>query len=135
MDEALAYTATYMVVNLMLQNYLYGRVRWPFMSELYEYVQGVYLAKAIVSVVAEAAQADLQRDGQRDLSLEEDHLSEPGADRSSPSSRSCCSSAPSTAFYRYWVEPGAELMLIVGLWTSFNMIIAGAALGVVCRAP
>ena len=28
-DEAIAYTLTYMIVNIMLQNYLYGRVRWP----------------------------------------------------------------------------------------------------------
>ena len=38
-----------------------------------------------------------------------------------------------TAFYRYWTEPGAELMLIVGLWTSFNLVVAGVALGVVAE--
>ncbi len=50
-DEAIAYTATYIVVNLMMQNYLYGRVRWPFVSELYEYVQGLFLIKATASVI------------------------------------------------------------------------------------
>ncbi len=30
-------------------------------------------------------------------------------------------------------EPGAELMLIVGLWTTFNLAIAGVALGVVAE--
>ena len=64
-DEAIGYTATYVVVNAMLQNYLFGKVRWPWMSELYEYLQGVYLfGQAIVSVVRNPAQADLQRHGQ-----------------------------------------------------------------------
>ena len=31
-DEAMAYTAMYVVVNAMLQNYLFGKVRWPWMS-------------------------------------------------------------------------------------------------------
>ena len=49
-DELIAYAATYVVVNAMMQNHLYGHVRWPWMSELYEYVQGMYLIKAIASV-------------------------------------------------------------------------------------
>jgi len=28
-DEAIAYTLTYMIVNMMVQNYLFGSVRWP----------------------------------------------------------------------------------------------------------
>ena len=130
MDEAFAYTATYMAVNLMLQNYLYGRVRWPFVSELYEYVQGVYLARAIVAVVAKPRKPTFNVTA-KGISLDNDHLSSlawpffaifgvllVGA---------------TTALYRYFTEPGAELMLIVGLWTSFNLVIAGVALGVVAE--
>ena len=40
-----------MIVNLMMQNYLYGRFRWPWISELYEYVQSVYLLPALMSVI------------------------------------------------------------------------------------
>ena len=50
---------TYMIVNVMVQNYLFGSVRWPWVSELYEYCQGVFLANAIASVVMKSAQADL----------------------------------------------------------------------------
>ena len=130
MDEALAYTATYMVVNLMLQNYLYGRVRWPFMSELYEYVQGVYLAKAIVAVVLKPRKPTFNVTA-KGISLDADHLS--GLARPFFAIFAVLLIGAATAFYRYWVEPGAELMLIVGLWTTFNLIIAGAALGVVCE--
>lgn len=73
-DEAIAYTATYIVVNLMLQNYLYGRVRWPWMSELYEYVQGVFLTQAILSVLTSPRKPtfNVTAKGQ---SLDRDHLS------------------------------------------------------------
>ena len=130
MDEALAYTATYMVVNLMLQNYLYGRVRWPFVSELYEYVQGVYLAKAIVSVVMKPRKPTFNVTA-KGISLEENHLS----GLAWPFFAIFCLLAAGSlhAFYRYFTQPGAELMLIVGLWTTFNLVIAGVALGVVAE--
>ena len=130
MDEALAYSATYMVVNLMLQNYLYGRVRWPFMSELYEYVQGVYLAKAIVAVVMKPRKPTFNVTA-KGLSLDENHLSSLAWPFFAIFGLLLAGAA--TAFYRYWMEPGAELMLIVGLWTSFNLVIAGVALGVVAE--
>ena len=130
MDEALAYSATYMVVNLMLQNYLYGRVRWPFMSELYEYVQGVYLAKAIVSVVAKPRKPTFNVTA-KGVSLEENHLS--GLAQPFFVIFALLLVGAVTAFYRYVFEPGAELMLIVGLWTTFNLVIAGVAMGVVAE--
>ncbi len=130
MDEALAYTATYMVVNLLLQNYLYGRVRWPFMSELYEYVQGVYLAKAIVAVVMKPRKPTFNVTA-KGISLDADHLS--GLAMPFFAIFGLLGVGAITAFTRYFTEPGAELMLIVGLWTTFNLVIAGAALGVVAE--
>jgi cellulose synthase (UDP-forming) len=130
-DEALAYTATYIVVNLMLQNYLYGRVRWPWMSELYEYVQGVFLARAIFSVVASPRKPtfNVTAKGQ---SLDQDHLS-----KLAPPFMviyAVLALGVLTAGYRYMFEPGVtSLMLVVGLWTAFNLVIAGAALGAVAE--
>jgi cellulose synthase (UDP-forming) len=49
--EFLAYTLAYMLVNLIMQNYLYGSFRWPWISELYEYVQTVHLLPAVISVM------------------------------------------------------------------------------------
>ena len=119
-----------MVVNLMLQNYLYGRVRWPFMSELYEYVQGVYLAKAIVAVVAKPRKPTFNVTA-KGISLDADHLS--SLAKPFIAIFAVLLLGVATAFYRYFTQPGAELMLIVGLWTSFNLVIAGVALGVVAE--
>jgi cellulose synthase (UDP-forming) len=119
-----------MVVNLLLQNYLYGRVRWPFVSELYEYVQGVYLAKAIISVVTKPRKPTFNVTS-KGISLDENHLS--ALARPFFAIFTILLVGAVTAFFRYFTQPGAELMLIVGLWTSFNAVIAGAALGVVAE--
>ena len=130
-DEAIAYTATYIVVNLMLQNYLYGRVRWPWMSELYEYVQGVFLSQAILSVLTSPRKPtfNVTAKGQ---SLDHDHLS-----RLAPPFMiifAILALGVLTAGYRYMFEPGVtSLMLVVGLWTLVNLVIAGAALGAVAE--
>ncbi|MFO1149156.1 MAG: UDP-forming cellulose synthase catalytic subunit [Alsobacter sp.] len=130
-DEALAFTGTYVVVNALMQNTLYGSVRWPWISELYEYVQGVYLAKAIGSVVLSPRKPtfNVTAKGQ---SLDADHLS--------PLATpflvifALLAAAVATAAWRYVFEPGVtSLMLVVGLWAAFNLVIAGAALGAVAE--
>ncbi|MDB5571610.1 MAG: bcsA [Hyphomicrobiales bacterium] len=131
LDEAIAYTSTYMVVNLMLQNYLYGRVRWPWMSELYEYLQGVFLAKAIVSVAMNPRKPTFNVTA-KGLTLDNDHLSE----LSWPffAIYSLLAFGTAVAAWRYFNEPGvADLMLVVGLWNTFNMLVAGAGLGAVAE--
>ncbi len=130
-DEAIAYTATYMVVNIMLQNYMFGMVRWPWISELYEYVQGVFLAKAIVSVVANPRKPTFNVTA-KGLTLDNDHISE----LSWPffAIWGVLTFAGLVAAYRYFFEPGVDnLMLVVGLWNAFNLMIAGAALGAVAE--
>lgn len=127
-DEAIAYTATYIVVNLMMQNYLYGRVRWPFVSELYEYVQGLFLIKATAAVILSPRKPTFNVTA-KNVSLDHDQLS--------PLALpyfivfAVLFLAQAFATYRYSFEPGVtNLMLVVGLWNLFNLITAGAALGV-----
>ena len=52
LEEFGAYTIVYLAAALVLQNYNYGRFRWPWVSELYEYVQSLYLLPAIARVIA-----------------------------------------------------------------------------------
>jgi cellulose synthase (UDP-forming) len=130
-DEAVAYAATYVVVSTMIQNELFGHVRWPWMSELYEYVQGMYLAKAIASVVV-APRKPTFKVTAKGGPLDSDHLSE----RAWPfiASFVVLLLGVATAAWRYAFEPGVtDTMLVVGLWALFNLVIAGAALGVVAE--
>jgi cellulose synthase (UDP-forming) len=130
-DEALAFTATYVVANMMMQNYLYGRVRWPWVSELYEYVQGVYLARSIVSVLVSPRKPSFNVTNK---------CGALGADHLSPLAWpffaifGALAAGCATATWRYLYEPGVtSLMLVVGLWCLFNLVIAGVALGVVAE--
>lgn len=131
LDEAIAYTSTYIIINLMLQNYMFGTVRWPWVSELYEYLQGVYLAKAIVSVAANP-RAPTFNVTAKGLTLDKDHLSE----LSWPffAIWGALFFGSMVAAWRYMFEPGvSNLMVVVGAWNTFNLILAGAALGSVAE--
>ncbi|WP_267426897.1 UDP-forming cellulose synthase catalytic subunit [Methylobacterium sp. GC_Met_2] len=130
-DEALAFTATYVAANMMMQNYLYGRVRWPWVSELYEYVQGVYLARSIVSVMLSPRKPSFNVTN-KGVGLDHDHLSSLAWPFFAIFGALVAGCA--TAAWRYLFEPGVtSLMLVVGLWCLFNLVIAGAALGVVAE--
>ncbi len=48
--DFLLYGVSYLIAVLTTANYLYGRVRWSFVSELYELLQSVYILPAVVSV-------------------------------------------------------------------------------------
>lgn len=127
-DESIAYTATYIVINLMMQNYVYGKFRWPFVSELYEYIQGLYLSKAIASVIVSPRKPTFNVTN-KGATLDHDHLSPlalPFFAVYALLLTGCL-----VAGWRYLFEPGVtNLMLVVGLWNFFNLLTAGAALGV-----
>ena len=66
-----------MAVNLMMQNYLYGRYRWPWISELYEYIQSVYLLPAVVSVMLNPRKPTFKVTAKNE-SLDKSYISELG---------------------------------------------------------
>ncbi|SHF31099.1 cellulose synthase (UDP-forming) [Kaistia soli DSM 19436] len=127
--EFVAYTSSYMLVNLMMQNYLYGRFRWPWISELYEFVQAVYLLPALISVILNPSKPTFKVTAKNE-SLDKARISE-----------------LSRPFYiiffvllfgvvmtvwRIYAEPyKADVALVVGGWNLLNILIAGCALGVI----
>ena len=82
-----------MVVNMMMQNYLYGSFRWPWISELYEYVQTVHLLPAVISVILNPRKPTFKVTA-KDESIAVSRLvgNQPG--RSSSSSQCCWSASP-----------------------------------------
>lgn len=50
-EELLVYAMPQMLAALITTQYFYGRVRWPFMSQLYETAQAIYVSFAIVEVI------------------------------------------------------------------------------------
>lgn len=127
--EFLAYTLIYLCVNLMLQNYLYGIYRWPWISELYEYVQSVHLLPAIISVMLNPSKPTFNVTS-KDESILVSRLSEIA--RPFFIIFIVLIFALLVAAYRIYTEPyKADALIVVGGWTLLNLIMAGCALGVV----
>ena len=127
--EFMAYTLSYMLVNLMIQNYLYGSFRWPWISELYEYVQSVHLLPAIISVALNPRKPTF-RVTSKDDSISENRLSELG--RPFFVIFVVLLAAVAVTVYRLYAEPYKfDVTLVVGGWNLLNLMLAGCALGVV----
>jgi cellulose synthase (UDP-forming) len=127
--EFMAYTLAYMIVNLMMQNYLYGQFRWPWISELYEYVQTVHLLPAVVSVLVNPRKPTFKVTA-KDESISRSRLSEIA--RPFFLAFGVLLLGVGVTVYRVYAEPyKADVTLVVGGWNLLNLIMAGCALGVV----
>ncbi|MBB3773347.1 cellulose synthase (UDP-forming) [Angulomicrobium tetraedrale] len=127
--EFFAYTTTYMLVNLLMQNYLYGRYRWPWISELYEYIQAIYLLPALISVLINPRKPTFNVTAKGET-LDEGHVSEIG--RPFFIIFAVLIVALLVTIWRLLTEPfNADVIIVVGAWNLLNILIAGCALGVV----
>jgi cellulose synthase (UDP-forming) len=127
--EFVAYTMTYMLANVVMQNSLFGRWRWPWISELYEYIQSVHLFPALLSVFLNPSKPTFNVTS-KDETTVRSRVSEIGM----PFFIIFFLLLLGVGFtvYRLITEPyKAEITLVVGGWNLFNLIIAGCALGVV----
>ncbi|MDF1585594.1 UDP-forming cellulose synthase catalytic subunit [Marinimicrococcus flavescens] len=50
-DEFLAYAIPHLAVSILLNDHLYGKLRWTFMSEVYETALAPYVAPAILNTI------------------------------------------------------------------------------------
>ncbi len=128
-QEFLAYTVLYMLANMMMQNYLYGRVRWALVSEVYEYMQTLYLARGLLSVVLNPYKPTFNVTDKGN-SLDNDHLSELSAPFFALFTLYAVSML--VCGWRWFTEPEAnELLAVVAMWNLFNLMMSAASLGVI----
>ncbi|MEO0635276.1 MAG: UDP-forming cellulose synthase catalytic subunit [Pseudomonadota bacterium] len=133
LQEFLAFTTVFMAANVILQNHLYGTLRWPWISEIYEYIQSIHLLGAIGSVLLRPG-APSFKVTDKGLSVEREHLS----NLAWPFIAFFGLIAVTTgfAFWRLFTGgPVDELLAVVAVWATFNLVIAGVALGVVVERP
>ena len=50
-EQVLAYAVPHVVGTVVVADFLYGRVRWSFFSELYESIQSIFILPAVVSTM------------------------------------------------------------------------------------
>ena len=129
--EFIGYTMTYMIATLMVQNFLYGNVRWPLISELYEYVQSLFTARAILKVFINprAPTFNVTAKGE---TLSQHYVS--------PLFKPflivflLLLAGLIAAIWRYHAYPDTQdIVLVVATWNVFNLMLAMSALGVVCE--
>ncbi|MBU1317214.1 MAG: UDP-forming cellulose synthase catalytic subunit [Alphaproteobacteria bacterium] len=129
--DFLAYTLSYLIVNLMMQNYLYGSFRWPWISELYEYVQTVHLLPAVISVMLNPRKPTFKVTA-KDESIAVSRLSE--ISRPFFVIFAILAIVTGVGIYRIYTEPyKADITLVVTGWNILNLVLAGCALGVVAE--
>ncbi|MHB2265496.1 UDP-forming cellulose synthase catalytic subunit [Aliihoeflea sp. PC F10.4] len=127
--EFLAYTLSYMLVNLMMQNYLYGSFRWPWISELYEYIQTVHLLPAVISVALNPRKPTFKVTA-KDEQITKSRLSE--LSRPFFVIFGVLLIGVIASAWKIYAEPyKADVTLVVGGWNLLNLVLAGCALGVV----
>ncbi len=124
--EVAVYMTSYMAVNFMIQNALYGKVRWPLISEIYETAQAPYLAAAIFRTLANPRGAKFNVTA-KDEVLEEDFVS--------PIYKPLAFIFMLTllgvvaAAVRWVMFPGDQnIIMVVGGWAVYNFLLVGAAL-------
>lgn len=125
-QEVAVYMTSYMAVSFMVQNALYGRVRWPLMSELYETAQAPYLSRAVIGTFLRPRGAKFNVTA-KDEVLEEDYIS--------PIYKpllfvwALAGLGVVAAGVRWALFPGDHnILMIVGGWAVFNFLILSAAL-------
>lgn len=124
-----AYTVNYLLVALMLQNYLFSRVRWPWVSELYEFLQSPFLARAILSVFLNPRKPTFNVTA-KSTTMTQDHFSS--------------FATPFVVIFGVLLAAMAlvvfqivedttnnDLLYVVASWNAFNLVLAGVALGAV----
>lgn len=124
--EAIAYMASYIAVAYLVQNALFGSVRWPFLSEIYEIAQAPYLLRAVVAGVFAPRRASFNVTSKNET-VDQRRVS----DVKGPLIMLFLLMLAGCAVlgYRWLNYPGdREVLYIVGAWAIFNTLLVGAAL-------
>ncbi|WP_442915993.1 UDP-forming cellulose synthase catalytic subunit [Lichenihabitans sp. Uapishka_5] len=130
-QEFFAYTVAYMASALLIQSYIFGRVRWPWISDVYEYIQSVMLFRAVISVFINPRNPKFEVTA-KGQTLEHDRISEIALPYFVVFFMVLASLV--VLGYRFAYEPEArELIGVVGVWSLLNLILAGLGLGAVCE--
>lgn len=130
-QEFCAYALSYLVASFGMQSYLHGKVRWPWISELYEYVQSVMLFGSIISVVRNPRKPTFNVTA-KGITLEQNFIS--------PIALPyfiiffLLSLATLYSAWRLYSDPIAgDLLVMVAGWNVINLTLAAVGLGVVAE--
>lgn len=125
--EILAYTVPHVIAIYVVSDMLFGRTRWPVISELYEVMQSIFSAKAVAKVVANPRKPSFVVTPKGEA-LDRSFISP----LAWPFYIICCLMLLGFlgGAYRLHAFPlTRELTTVVLLWNGFNFLVVLAALG------
>lgn len=127
-EELLVYTVVYMFTSSIMQNYMYGSVRWPLMSETYEYIQSLTLMRVIFSTLLNPRKPQFKVTD-KGVELKQNFFSSHGW--LFLVSHIFLIATFAYSFYRVYFEGDTNAtMIMVTFWCFFNMVLSGLALGI-----
>ncbi|MBV1775582.1 UDP-forming cellulose synthase catalytic subunit [Burkholderiaceae bacterium DAT-1] len=127
LTQFVAYALPHVVAVTLVSDYLFGKVRWAFISELYELMQSLYALPGIITVFRNprAPQFKVTPKGEH---LDEDFISQ----LSGPFYVIYLLQWVSIAFgiWRYFDQPLTRDVTVITLgWAIFNLLLLHAAIG------
>ena len=127
--QVIAYALPHVLACLMIGNTLYGNVRWPFFSELYESAQSIFLLPAVISTILNPRKPSF-RVTPKGLDLKKDFLNPLGKPFYILFIATLVSfPVASIMWYKYPVY--RDVIMICGGWNLFNFFIVLACLGII----
>jgi len=127
--QVLAYAVPHLIGSYYVSNFLYGKLRHPFFSELFETIQSIFLAPAVLSVFLRP-RAPKFKVTPKSISLEKDfltHLATPFYVM-----LVLAALAYPAAAIRYLSNPTLfDTIIICVIWNTFNLLLMLCCLGVV----
>jgi len=127
--QVFAYAGPHLMAAYFLSNYLFGKFRHPFFSELYETIQSIYLLPAIISAIANP-RSPVFKVTPKAVSLQKDFLSHLAV----PFYLMLFIAflAYLVGIYKWATMPWlADSIALCMAWNTFNIIILLSCLGVV----
>ncbi len=128
--QVFAYTLPQFIVSMLIMDYMYGRVRTPFVSEIYEILQSMYAFIAVCKVIANP-KAPTFRVTPKGEDMSQTYISS----LAGPFYLVYILSIVSLLFgiWRFFAFPDADersVTIMTMCWEMFNLIILNTALGV-----
>ena len=125
--QVIAYALPHLVASVILADFLYGKYRWLFLSELYESIQSIFLMPVVFSVFLNPRKPSFKVTP-KGKSLENDFLS----GLSVPFFLMCTLLllvVPVGIFKLYYYPFDRDVTLITLLWSLYSLCLAMAAFG------
>ena len=126
--EMIAYAIPHLFASWWLSNYLFGKVRWPFISELYETMQAVFSFPAIIEVFMNPTSPEFKVTPKGEH-LEDDFISQLAMPFYILITLNVVSLMAGA--FRWVYQPiDHDVIIMVGMWTSFDLVLLVGAIGV-----